>query len=130
MTDISEQAMMALANAAKRKARERLHRDGAESTEAMQRRVRAIAQERGLPAADFAKVLYKRPSLTHVAAFAEKHNVTMEWLMTGDLRSHPRSIPTSQASNEDWKHMIETFGKLDRRDREGLVSYLKTQIDV
>jgi hypothetical protein len=128
--DFSEQTIMALANAARRKARERLRSAGAESTEAMQRRVRAFAQERGLPAAEIAKLMYKRVSTSHFMAFCKKHNVSAEWLLCGDLRSHPRSAPTSQASNEDWKHMIETFGKLDRRDREGLVSYLKTQIDV
>ena len=46
----------------RRKALERLRGDGAESRPAMQRRVRALAEERKIPPADFHKLMYKRPS--------------------------------------------------------------------
>jgi hypothetical protein len=43
MSGISQEAQIALAELSKRKARERLHRDGASSIPAMQRRIKALA---------------------------------------------------------------------------------------
>jgi hypothetical protein len=43
MIEISQEAQIALAELSKRKARERLHRDGASSIPAMQRRIKALA---------------------------------------------------------------------------------------
>ena len=43
MSGISQEAQIALAELSKRKARDRLHRDGASSIPAMQRRIQAIA---------------------------------------------------------------------------------------
>src|ERR1019366_2475131 len=54
--EISEEAKKAIADAARRKAADRLNRDGAYSLDAIRRRVRAIAQERGLQPAEFAKL--------------------------------------------------------------------------
>jgi hypothetical protein len=56
--DISEEAKRAIADAARRKAFTRLERDGANSTAALQRRVRALAHERNIPPSDFAKLMY------------------------------------------------------------------------
>jgi hypothetical protein len=50
----------AKADAAHRAAFDRLEKDGAHSTAALQRRVRALAYERNIPPADFAKLMYKR----------------------------------------------------------------------
>ena len=50
MSEISQEAKNALAEISKRKARERLHRDGSDSTPAMQRRIQALAAERSIPA--------------------------------------------------------------------------------
>ncbi len=47
--EISDKAKQALADLARRKAFDRLDRDGAHSTAALQRRVRALAHERNRP---------------------------------------------------------------------------------
>jgi hypothetical protein len=74
--EISEEAKRAIAENRRRKAFDRLERDGAHSTAALQRRVRALAQERNIPAADFHKRMYKRPSTSDVMVFCKKHKVS------------------------------------------------------
>src|SRR5258707_10057314 len=95
--DISEEAKTALANNAKRKARERLHRDGAESLQALQRRVRALAAERNLPLAEYAKLLHKRILTGNFIPFCKKHGVSPEWLLCGDLRALQRMTQERKA---------------------------------
>jgi hypothetical protein len=46
----------------------------------------SLAQERNLPAGEIAKLMYKRVGTGHAMAFCKKHNVSLEWLMCGDLR--------------------------------------------
>jgi hypothetical protein len=84
--EISEEAKKSLANLASQAAFRRLAREGAHSTAAMQRRVRAIAQERNLPPADFAKLMHKRITTPAVMAFCKKHKVSFDWLLCGDLQ--------------------------------------------
>jgi hypothetical protein len=83
--EISEEAKKALADNARRKAFDRLEKDGAHSTAALQRRVRALAHERNIPTADFAKLMYKRINTRDIMVFCEKHNVSYDWLLAGDL---------------------------------------------
>jgi hypothetical protein len=83
--EISEEAKRALADLPRRRAAERLGRDGAHSIAAVQRRVRAIAQERNLPPADIAKMMHKRIITKHALAFCEKHKISLDWLLCGDL---------------------------------------------
>jgi hypothetical protein len=71
---------------ARRKAADRLERDGAHSIDAIRRRVRAIALERNIPPADFGKLLHKRIITAHAVAFCKKHKVSMDWLLCGDLQ--------------------------------------------
>jgi hypothetical protein len=84
--EISEEAKKSLANVARQAAFRRLERDGAHSMDALRRRVRAIAQERNLQPADIAKMMHKRISTTNAMAFCEKHKVSMDWLLCGDLQ--------------------------------------------
>jgi hypothetical protein len=58
--EISEEYKRALADLPRRKALARLEQDGAQSTAAVQRRVRTLAQERNILPADFAKLMHKR----------------------------------------------------------------------
>jgi hypothetical protein len=88
--EISQEAKTALANAARRRAFDRLERDGAHSTAALQRRVRALAQERSIPPADIHKLMYKRISTPDVMKFCEKHKVSYDWLLCGDLKGLQR----------------------------------------
>ena len=70
--EISEEAKRALADLPRRKALARLERDGAQSTAAVQRRVRALAQESNIPPADFAKLMHKRISTLAVMQFCDE----------------------------------------------------------
>jgi hypothetical protein len=81
--EISEEAK---ANVAGRKARARLVRDGANSNAAMRRRLLALAPERNLPPAEYAKLLHKRIMMKSIHEFCSKHNVSLDWLMDGDLK--------------------------------------------
>ena len=84
--EISEQAKRTLADLPRRKALQRLERDGATSTKAVQRRIRAIAEERKIPPADFAKLMHKRISTFTIMQFCEKHKISYDWLLCGDLQ--------------------------------------------
>ena len=88
--EISEQAKRTLADLPRRKALQRLERDGATSRPAMQRRIQAIAAERSIPPADFHKLMYKRPSTQAVMDFCKKHKVSFDWLLCGDLKGLAR----------------------------------------
>ena len=95
--EINEEAKKALANVARRKAADRLDRDGAHSMDAIRRRVRAIAHERNLQPAEYAKLMYKRISSTHAVAFCEKHKVSLDWLLCGDLKGLQRMTQEAKA---------------------------------
>jgi hypothetical protein len=84
--EISQEAKTALAEVCKRKARQRLHRDGADSTPAMRRRIQAFAMERAIPSAKIAKLMKGRTPLNHFIAFCKEYDVNCDWLMDGDLR--------------------------------------------
>jgi hypothetical protein len=83
--EISEEAKRALADLPRRRAFDRLERDGARSTAALQRRVRALAHERNITPADYAKLMYKRVNTRDVMVFCEKHKVSFDWILGGDL---------------------------------------------
>ena len=88
--EISEEAKLAIANGALRKARDRLLRDGARSNAAMRRRLLALAAERNLPPAEYAKLMHKRIMDRSIHDFCSKHNVSLDWLMYGDLKGLQR----------------------------------------
>jgi hypothetical protein len=98
--EISEEAKRAIAENRRRKAFDRLERDGAHSTAALQRRVRALAQERNIPPADFHKLMYKRPSTPDVMVFCEKHKVSYDWLLCGDLKGLQRMTSERKLCNQ------------------------------
>jgi hypothetical protein len=89
-TDISEEAKQSLANLAAVKARARLVRDGCRTDAAMRRRLLALATERNLPPAEYAKLLHKRVITGSILDFCKKHDVSLDWLMHGDLKGLQR----------------------------------------
>jgi hypothetical protein len=99
--EISEEAKRSLADVARRKAADRLNRDGAHSIDAIHRRVRAIAQERNLQPSDIAKLMYKRISTPHALAFCEKHKVSLDWLLCGDLQGLRRMTQEAKATTAE-----------------------------
>jgi hypothetical protein len=131
-SDISEEAKRAIADGARRRAADRLKRDGCHSTDAVRRRVLALAAERNLALADYAKLMHKRISMNAVAAFCEEHKVSLDWLLCGDLQGLQRMTKEAKAEpsaeqSGAYRDLLEAFGKLDSAGRRAVVSYLKTQ---
>lgn len=62
----------------------RLSVDGATSKDAIRRRILALAYERKLPKAEFAKALTCQTF--QVAEFVERHRLSFDWLYFGDLK--------------------------------------------
>jgi hypothetical protein len=56
----------------------------------MKRRVLALAAERNLPPADYAKLMHKRVMDRSIHEFCSKHDVSLDWLMYGDLKGLQR----------------------------------------
>jgi hypothetical protein len=91
--EISEETQAAILLAQFRRARERLHHDGALSTPAVRRRVLALAAEWSIPPADYARLMHKRVSTGAMLDFCEKHDVNLDWLLGGDLKGlHPMRL--------------------------------------
>src|SRR5438045_2694339 len=63
---------------------ERLARDGACSRSAIRRRIQLIAQERRLRPAAVAKAM--TCGTNNVVEFCERHDVSCDWLVCGDLK--------------------------------------------
>jgi hypothetical protein len=97
MNEISEEAKQALADVRRRKAIKRLQHDGCCSTNAVQRRVLKIAAERNIPPAEYAKLMYKRVGTRHTMAFAEKHKISLDGLICGDLKGVQRMTQEARA---------------------------------
>ncbi len=102
--EISQEGNAALALNSHRKACERLRRAGAQSTAAMQRRVKALATERSIPPADYAKLFHKRVLTQPVLDFCKKHKVSMDWLLCRDLKglqrmTHETNVKPVQSAN-------------------------------
>jgi hypothetical protein len=74
--DISEEAKRAIADGDRRRATDGLDRDGRRSPDAVRRRVLALAAERNLAQADYAKLLHKRISSSAAVDLCAKHRVT------------------------------------------------------
>lgn len=109
----------ALANNARQRAFRRLERDGAHSTTALQRRVRALAQERNIPPADIHKLMYKRISTRDVIVFCEKYNVNCDWLLCGDLKGlklmiQDQHLSTMQSTPEGLKDKLARLSESQR----------------
>jgi hypothetical protein len=114
--EISEEAKRALADNARRKAIDRLERDGAHSNAAVQRRVLALAVERDIPPADYAKLMHKRIITENMLAFCKKHKVSIDWLMCGDLKGLQRMKQGRAAPAPE--SLQEKLARLSESDRE------------
>jgi len=130
--EISQEAKDALANLSKRKARERLRRDGAVSPEATRRRIRAFAIEKAIPSAKITKLMKGRLTMPRLVQFSKDYKVSLDWLLYGDLRGlirMTRRQKEAEAVVDDtpYRELLAAFGKLDRAGRKAVVSYLQTQ---
>jgi hypothetical protein len=118
--EISEEAKRAIADNARRKAADRLARDGAHSLDAIRRRVQAFASERDLQPAEFAKLMHKRILTPHALAFCEKYKVSLDWLLCGDLQGLRRMTQEAKAvppeiSEAERKEVIGLYCSLSPR---------------
>jgi hypothetical protein len=66
------------------------------SKRAMRIRISMIARERGLSDAETAKAMNCGTSA--VVEFAEKHDVSLDWLVCGDLKGLLRTVRAKQQS--------------------------------
>jgi hypothetical protein len=66
--------------------------------DAVRRRVRALAQERNLQPAEYAKLMHKRISTPCTLAFCKKHKVSLDWLLFGDLQGLHRMTKETKAT--------------------------------
>jgi hypothetical protein len=66
--------------------------------DAVRRRVLALAGERDIPPAEYAKLMHKRVSTRAAMAFCEKHKVSLDWLLYGDLQGLRRMTQEAKAA--------------------------------
>jgi hypothetical protein len=89
--EISEEAKRTLADLPRRKALQRLKRDGATPDLPC-----SVAFWRSRPNGLFRR-MYKRPSTPNALAFCNKHKVSLDWLLCGDLQGLHRMTKEAKA---------------------------------
>ena len=117
----------------------RLSDDGASSNAAIRKRIALIAAERKLPAAETKKVMGRL--LTYdIELFVEKHHISVDWLIAGDLKGLLRTVrgcpsrPPQEASTAvpfayTSEEFVEAMKQLDPKDRQFIIGYMQTLID-
>jgi len=128
--EISEEAKRTLADLPRRKALQRLERDGATSRPAMQRRILALAAERSIAPADFHKLMYKRPSTGAVMVFCKKYKVSFDWLLCGDLKGLQRMRQEEKAAQAETvegqrKEIVRLFDALPVRHKPSALAFIR-----
>jgi hypothetical protein len=68
----------------------RLTKAGASSDAAIRQRVALIAAERKLDASEIKSMMKGRLGTLQIGQFCKKHNLSVDWLLIGDLKGHPR----------------------------------------
>ena len=91
---------------------ERLRRDGACSTQAVQRRVLAIAEERKIPPTDYRWMMFKRISTLDVMEFGTKYNISFDWLLCGDLKGLHLMMGKPCAGVSTVERIMEKYSRL------------------
>jgi hypothetical protein len=127
---ISQGAETSIAKLNKRKAFERLERDGAHSSDALRRRARAIAAERNLPPAEIHKLMYKRISTHDVMLFCEKHSINYDWLLAGDLRglqsmTKTAKVPPHERAEAQRAELMRLFSAFPPRTQATVLGYMR-----
>ena len=95
--EISQEAKTALANASRRKAADRLRRDGCQSMDAVRRRIRDVAEERQLQPAEYAKLMHKWISTAAAAKWRRRDSNPRP------LECHSSALPA--APRPRWVHL-------------------------
>ena len=129
--EISQEAKTTLANASRRKAADRLRRDGCQSMDAVRRRVRAVAEERQLQPAEYAKLMHKRISTAAAVDFCDKHKISMDWLLCGDLKGLQRMTRDARAepaARLPTKDFVALYSLLSIEQKQMITAFLKELI--
>ena len=125
--DISEEAKQTLANLAQVKARARLVRDGCHTDAALRRRVLLLAAERNLPPAEYAKLMHKRIMMRSIQEFCKKHNVSLDWLMYGDLKGLQRMKRWAKEDPDEQRaRILRKFGALKPSYQKIILDWIET----
>jgi hypothetical protein len=99
----------------------------------MQRRLQALAAERGIPPADYAKLMWKRVSTGAFMAFCEKHNVSTDWLLSGDLKGLQRMTTWAKAEPQSARsvgHFMEMYNRLRPEVQKAIEATVDRLLDV
>jgi hypothetical protein len=93
----------------------RLTEDGASTNAAMRRRIQLIAHERRLQPSEVAKALTCRTFA--VVQFAERHRISCDWLIFGDLKGLLRTAQARERPpvDEERRLIAQLLQKLDPR---------------
>jgi hypothetical protein len=96
---------------------------------------RALAPERNIPAADFHKLTYKRPSTSDVMVFCKKHKVSHDWLLRGDLKWLQRmtserklcnqAVPTADRLMQKYRNLSPVLQAIVAREVDRLLEEQK-----
>jgi hypothetical protein len=88
----------------------RLHTDGSCKPENVRRRLQWLAYERQIPEKDLPKV--QCDPTDELLDFAEKHHVSLDWLLGGDLKGLHRMIGTIAVTDRVTERIVEKYGQL------------------
>jgi len=126
-TDISEEAKQAIANGQLIRARNRLRRDGCSSNDAFRRRVLLLAAERDFPPTEYAKLMHKRVLMKPISAFCKKHDVSLDWLMDGDLKGLQRMKKWAKEDPDEQRaRILRKFGALKPSYQKIILEWIET----
>jgi hypothetical protein len=99
--------------------RGRLRADGSCEPENIRRRLQWLAYERQIPEKDLPKV---QCNLTdELSDFAEKHHISFDWLLGGDLKGLHRMMGKPCAGVSTVERIMEKYGQLSP-DRQRIVT--------
>ena len=110
----------------------RLTKDGASSKEAIRRRIALIVAERKLDVSETKAVMNGRLTLFALGEFAEKHDLRVDWIISGDLKAHPRRTTAATFGGGrpyTSAEFAEAIERLDPKAREFITSYMQLLID-
>lgn len=88
----------------------RLEHDGCSSADAVRRRILWLAHERNLPPCEIAKALTGKDC--DVVEFIERHNLSYDWLLCGDLKGMLRQPVKSAARIFTAADLIACYNRL------------------
>ena len=115
----------------------RLSNDGASDNATIRRRIALVAAERNLnPSETEALMKGRRISLFLLGRFAEKHGLSLDWLISGDLKAFRKTAQdrteallqvatTREMQNAQWQEYVRLYGRLGNASVPVALAYLR-----